>query len=502
MACFLAKNIFRRDDTRCANVIVSYPKENIVIEEKLEKARLHSAKRRMQRAIALFATIGICGLLLFGLSFYDFSAKKDMPMVVADKVELSENDREKIRGEFKETLQQYENELEPRLQMANVELWNREGFFEIGELKKKMMLDFSSGEYQKALDNIHVLQNRTAKILEEAEHIFRENLAKATSFIAEDLYEEAKLHIEKSLLVAPQSPEALELQKEIEKLPLIAPLLNGAKVARAENDFQKEYGLLQQILQIAPERESVAERVPVLSELIKNQKFAEHISLGFASIEKRQAKDARYHYQEAKKVDPERAELAVLLTQVLALEKSFRVKSAVKQAEQAVRRDDWQQAKENFAKAAKDAPESKTVVEGLRRAEQVLGLQAQFNQYLNNPYRLADTDVRNGAERTLQQAEAADSYSFTIKRQAEQLRELITQLNRLIPVTVISDNKTFVLVRGVGKVGVISQKLIQLKPGKYTFEGVRDGFKSKLVQTFISYDQDNFTVQVICNEPI
>jgi hypothetical protein len=78
----------------------------------------------------------------------------------------------------------------------------------------------------------------------------------------------------------------------------------------------------------------------------------------------------------------------------------------------------------------------------------------------------------------------------------------MTRVNTPILVTVISDNQTYVLVRSVGKVGVVFQKNIQLKPGNYTFEGTRKGFKSKLVQAFIPYDQDSFRVRVICDELI
>ena len=192
----------------------------------------------------------------------------------------------------------------------------------------------------------------------------------------------------------------------------------------------------------------------------------------------------------------------MLLQQVLTLEKSLRVQWAVKQAEQAVRRDDWQQAKLHFSSAAKDAPENKAVTEGLKRADKVLGLLSRFSHYFQDPYRLAHGGVRKEAEQTLVQAETASGYSFAIQRQADQLRELITKVNRPIPVTVISDNKTFVSVRSVGKVGAVSEKTIQLKPGRYTFEGARTGFTSKLVETFIPYDQSDFRVRVICDEPI
>ena len=143
-----------------------------------------------------------------------------------------------------------------------------------------------------------------------------------------------------------------------------------------------------------------------------------------------------------------------------------------------------------------------TVNEGLKRADHILWLQERFSQYFENPYRLSNENVLSEAEKTLTQADIASGYSYGIKRQAVQLGELITKMNRLVPVTVISDGKTYVSVRRVGKVGVVSQKNIQLKPGNYSFEGTRNGFKSKLAQVHIPYDQDDISVRIICDEPI
>jgi len=473
-----------------------------VIEKKLKKAYLRSARSRMQIGIGLFVSICLCGLLVIGLSSYNFSESSNVSKIAPPKKVLRENDTKKIREEFKKTLQLYETEIEPRLQAAQIERWNPDAIFEISELKKKVMLNFSNGDYRIAIDNLQLLKSLTEANLEEADHIFEENLGKATSFLAEGLYVEAKFHIEKALSIYSQSPEALMLQQEIERLPYILPLLDGAKVARAEHDLQKEYDYLQQVIRIAPEHEVVNDRLTVLAGLIKRQKFEAHMSEGFVGIKERQAKETRYHYQAARKIDSKRAELSVLLDQLLELEKSLRVQQAVKQAEEAVRRDDWQQVKINFARAAEDEPENKTVIEGLRRANHVLGLRERFSQYFKNPYRLARADVRNEAEQMLVLAQAASSYSFAIKRQAEQLSEFMTKVNRFIPVTVISDNETYISVRSIGKVGLVLKKIIQLKPGRYTFEGARSGFKSKLVQAFIPYDQNHFSVQVICHEPI
>ncbi|RLB90322.1 MAG: hypothetical protein DRH26_09905 [Deltaproteobacteria bacterium] len=472
-----------------------------MIEEKLKQARMRTARGRMRLGIGLLAAICLCGLLVVGLSLFD-SPPKNQPVADPPKERLVENDTEKTRSELIEGLKEYENELEPRLEASNLQRWNPEGLVEINALKEKLMSSFGNGEYGIAMDNLLVLETLTLETVKQADQIFQENLEKATSLLAEEHYDGAKRHIEKALSVHPQSPGALKLAREIEKLPPTLVLLNGARAARAEKNFQKEYDFLHRILDVAPERQGVKERLEVLAGLIKARNFDLHISLGFAGIDDRQAKKARTHYQAAKKIDPRRPELSILMDQLLDLEKSLRLDQAVSQAELAIRQDDWQKARMYFARAAKDAPENKTVAEGLRRADHVLELQASLGRYLKNPYRLSQGDVRKEAEKRLVQAEGASGYSFAIKTQIRQLSELITRVNRLILVTVISDNKTSVLVRSVGKVGVIFQKNIQLKPGNYTFEGVRKGFKSKLVQTFISYDQDSFSVRVICDELI
>ncbi|MDJ0622317.1 MAG: hypothetical protein QNJ17_05100 [Desulfocapsaceae bacterium] len=472
------------------------------IEDKLEEARLRGARRRMQIIIAVLATVCLIGFLMFGLSLLDFSAKDQSKVIPSTNTNVTTDDIETLRSKFKERLQQYENDLEPRLNDGEVEVWNRDGLFEITELQKKMMQHFSSGEYDEALQNLELIEEKTAEILAEGQRIFNENLTKATSYLADDLYDEAKLHIEKALVVAPESEEALIVRKEIEKLPLILPLLNEAKVARTENDLQKEYNFLQQVADIEPGREEVAERLQVLDELIKNQKFETHISAGFAAINNKQAAAARGHYQSAREVDPARQELALFKAQLAELERSLRVQKHIKEAEQAIRRDDWREARDNLAKAAKDAPGDKTVVEGLRQADRIIGILNDFKGFFNNPYRLASQNVRTEAETSLDQAESFANTSFAVKRQSEQLRELINRVNRLVPVTIVSDNQTYIQVRGIGKVGMVSERTIELKPGTYTFEGSRPGFKSKLVETLIPYDQNNFSVRIVCDERI
>ncbi|MEQ8938939.1 MAG: hypothetical protein RLT30_09585, partial [Gammaproteobacteria bacterium] len=79
---------------------------------------------------------------------------------------------------------------------------------------------------------------------------------------------------------------------------------------------------------------------------------------------------------------------------------------------------------------------------------------------------------------------------------------LIDNMNKKVDVVVKSDNKTNVLVRGVGIVGMTDSKTIQLKPGSYKFEGKREGYKSKLIDVLVPYDKNQMQLTVVCDEPI
>lgn len=474
----------------------------MVFEDKLEEARLQGARRRMQIVIILLASLFLVGLVFFVVSLFDFSGEKKLSTAGGENANFQQQIKEENRIKFIDELQIYENELEPRLKTSKAEIWKRDGLFEISEIKKETMAAFAGGEYDKALTSLTLLSEKTRVIVEEGEQIYAQSLENASALLQQDNHVEAQLHIDQALLIAPQSTEALALQEMAEKLQIILPLLEKAGVARSENDVRKEYEVLQEVADLDPERQGIAERMANLAAQLKEQGFEFHISSGFSAIQKGKLKKASYHLSEARKIAPERPELATLGAQIAEQRKVLRLQGFLKEAERAVRQDNWQQVQANYIKAAAEAPENKEVVLGLRRAEKIVGLQQMFSRIFANPYRLANTTGLNEAKNLLEQARDVMNYSFGLQQQSAQLQDLMVKLNRLIPVTIISDSKTYIQVRRVGKVGPVSEKTIQLKPGRYTFEGSRPGYKSKLKETLITYDLNSFTVTIICDEPI
>ena len=473
-----------------------------MLEKKLREARQHRSKLIRQVLIGFLVVIVACSLILLSLPYFAFTPPKNTTVSVSKIEKISESDTAIIREEFKELFQKYKSELKPRLYEANLKDWNQKALLELNEQEEHMMLYFSNGNYVNALAGIKSLTTKAIEVIDESDKIFRDNIEKATSFFSDDLYREAKLYIEKALVVAPQSTKAQVLQQDIEKLQQILPLLNKANTARAENNLLNESNFLEQVLKINSKRPVETERLELLKRIIRKQNFDNHISLGFSKIENHETREARYHYQKAEKIYPEGLELKALLEQILAEEKLYRTGQALKQAEQATREDNWVQAKAEFEKAQKNMPSNEEAIKGIKLAKEILRLQSVLTQYEKSPYRLTDNGVLNEAKKILEHASYFSKQSSILRKKIKQLSELISTFNQLISVMVTSDNMTDIQVRGIGKLGSIYNKTIELKPGYYTFEGTRNGFKSKLLQVLIPYNKNNYSVRIICDEPI
>jgi tetratricopeptide (TPR) repeat protein len=507
-----------------------------MLNQKLEEARLNNERRRNQYAVGILSSIALIAAILFGLSSIDSFSERPLTSPIPSVEETRTNEAEIIaepesntpakntdtispssspspssneettpdpeRALFKSELGYYESKLEPQIQSANLAAWDSDAATTIQTNKEKAITSFGLGEYAAARRQLLALTEVANTVLIERERSFNEKFDNAEIAFWDDNYDEAIFSIGGALTIKPDSTQALALHDEIEKLPELLPYLKTAEIARTENNIKQELSILKTIKKVAPTRKHITSRIKELTEIIQEQDFEANIKQGMSALGERRTKTARRHYQAAKTIYPSRSELPVLLNDILNLEKSTRIESALAKATQSVRRDDWATAKTNYTSAAKDAPDDVRVVEGLQRANEILNLIASLTTHLKNPYRLTDNQVRKTAEAVLVRQKAVSQHSFSLMQQAQQLSELIEKINIKVPVEVSSDNQTFIRVRGVGHVGKTSRKTIHLKPGSYYFEGQRDGFESILVKIDIPVGQESHKIEIICNEPI
>jgi len=92
--------------------------------------------------------------------------------------------------------------------------------------------------------------------------------------------------------------------------------------------------------------------------------------------------------------------------------------------------------------------------------------------------------------------------SAKLGEKINQVEQLIEKENQPIDVTIRSDNRTYIKVLGVGVVGKVREKTIQLKPGKYQLEGRRDGYRSIIVDVVVEKSGTPIVINVQCNERV
>lgn len=407
-----------------------------------------------------------------------------------------------LRARFKARLASYEDTTEAVLNGVAPEVWAAGEQARLAGLKTEGISAFSRGDYGAANAAMDRLEDMATNLLADREQGFAQSHQRAQQAWAQDQHSQAQQAIERALALKPASQEAQALQARIAALGKVAPLLEAAAVARAENDGARELELLEQILAFAPGRTRDAARAEELRTFMREQDLRTTIKAGFEALQQRQPQRVRAALERLRILAPQRQELAQMAQQLQALESALRLESALEQAQTAMAADRWEDALLALTAASQEAPHNQNILADTRVAQQIVRWQRMFQRHLDQPYRLSDDGVRTRAMAERAQASQLASRSPSLDKALRAWDRLLPQFARTIPVHVTSDGATRIVVRGVGKVGAVTHKTIQLKPGDYTFEGLREGYKAKLMTVRIPYDHDSFSITVICDERI
>lgn len=481
-----------------------------MLEEKLKQANNAREKRWKKVLLFLVAVLSLGGILAVFFLAVDHApdippstqvVEKVMPPVLKKQPETTAQLSE-FRQEFIGRLQRYEEGLEVAISDANLESWNAGKKQALASLKESAIEAFSAADYASALTKIVQLESEAKETLTERDTLFAEAMAAALKALAADDVTKVELYVTKALLIKPDDQQAQTVARKLNVLPELLDVLKKVNVARIENNNQKEYSLLIKAIKLSPDRQGLQQRRDVLWQSIKEKRFRGLISHALLAVEKQNFNTARSDYKKAKVLYPGRLELRKLNKIITQTSRALQLKELKLQAKKAMANDDWFKAESLYAKGIQDNPLDNELRDGLQLAGKVASLQTDIRKYLEQPERLSSENIFAEAQNTLIQANVFSRNSPTLAQLAVQLKNLLKKVSIKIPVLVKSDNETYILVKGVGKVGKTLSRTIELKAGDYIFEGSRPGYQSKWVRVHLSIDAPSFEVEVICDERI
>jgi hypothetical protein len=491
-----------------------------MLQEKLEQESRAVQRRRMQLVIGVATSAAVIGLVYAGIVLLRPSdvtnapqqtevtpeavakAPQAAPEIVTPEIAADNAANEAAREQFKTDLAAFQSTLETAVTHEDFARWDPTAQRRILDGKETSISLFSEVSYTAAVNELAAAHAAAEQALAARERAFTDAFSAAEEAHDEDSYDGAVLAIGRALNIRPDSAPAVALEQRIDALPALLAKIEDAAVARVENNLDAERRHLEAALTIDPERSELAFRLTEVRRLLREARFAGHIVAGLTDVEARKLTSAQRNLDAARAIYPDRAEVDVLDEKIAGLELELLIERLTVTARAAAQADDWVTAEQTYIQVRRLAPANRDITDGLALAQTINRLRARAARHLAAPGRLASVAVATEAGSIVDAIAPLRADSPRLAAQADALAGLVAAYGVKVPVRIVSDGKTNITVRGVGIVGKITERTIELRPGQYTFEGIREGFQAVLMRVDIPPGQADLVLEIVPDERI
>ncbi|MFT6896291.1 MAG: putative RNA binding protein with dsRBD fold (UPF0201 family) [Paraglaciecola sp.] len=469
-------------------------------------AQIHAHQQHHQKQIKkllLLVLSGIAVLLVVSGVYWVMSTQSSADALgkVSKTSTLTEQQQAQFREQFKQALTEFEIELQPQLDKIALANWQVPRLAELANLKQNMLNKFAQGEFVEAKEAGENLLGQTRQLITEWQNQNQSYLDTARALFSEGNILQAQLSLNKALVLVPEHPQALSLQKRIQIFTLIDALQADLQVAKVERDLLKQIDILSKIASLDPTLSNYTEDLHAVQSAYQRQQLIQALADAEHALNSDKLATAQGYIEKALRLSPN-SKGAELLAKKIAQAKTTQSLTGISRSlEKLVQADEWQLVLKSSAHALGKHPNDSTFKDYNTKANKVLAAQQSLNIFIAQPARLAEEHIRDAAKKRLQQAVAASLWSNNLQQQIAQVAKTIDQYSKPVDVTVKSDGLTFLTVVGVGQVGAVVEKVIQLTQGKYVLQGRRLGYRNKRME-FVVAAQQTQILELICDEAI
>jgi tetratricopeptide (TPR) repeat protein len=314
--------------------------------------------------------------------------------------------------------------------------------------------------------------------------------------------EVARQAFESASRIDPQSARATEGLRRVGSLGGVLPLLADGQNAEASKDYARAVQDYSQALSLDPGNEAARAGLKRAHAAFGEDNYAKAVGTGFAALGAGRLEEARAAFEEARGIRPDAVEAANGLSRVGAALSargfaSTRQRGAALEAEER-----WSEALKEYEAALKLDPSLSFAQQGKARTASRAQLATGLQALIDEPERLAASSVRAEAEALLERARAIPESGPVLRSQVARLEILMPEFDKPVRLSLVSDNATQVAIQRVGEFGSFARREIELKPGKYTVVGRREGFRDVRHDFTIAPGSDQQTISVSCVDRI
>ena len=255
-------------------------------------------------------------------------------------------------------------------------------------------------------------------------------------------------------------------------------------------------------LAAAAQPQQPAAAAPARSETAFGEdRYAKAAGEGFAALGAGRLSEARAAFERARTLRPEGAEAIDGLKRVDAAERTRGFGSLQTRAEDLEADERWDEALAAYNSALRQNPSLEFAQQGKARAQARLDLSETLQGFIDRPDRLASPAARTEAEGALKSAQAVSSPGPALRLQLARVSALLPEMDKTVRLSLVSDGLTQVSIPEIGSFGGFSRRDVELKPGRYTVIGTREGYREVRRDITLTPGQQGQTINVTCNDP-
>ena len=464
----------------------------------------HQQHHQQQIKKLLLLVLSVIAVIAVASGIYWLTSKQsgtDAIGQVSQISTLTDEQKTHFREQFKLALTEFEMELQPQLEQIAIANWQVSKLTELANLKQKMLNKFAQGEFVAARQATENLLGQTRQLISQWQNQSQSYVNTASALFVEENIPQAQLSLNKALALMPLHPQALSLQKRIQTFSLIDALRADLQVAKVERDMPKQMDLLSKIVNLDPTLSHDAEALAAVQSAYQRQQLTRALANAEHALNSDKLATAKGYIEQARRLSPKSKGAEVLTNKIAQAQAQQSLTGISQSLEKRAQADEWQDVLSLSTQALSKYPNDNTLKDYHNKANKVLAAQQSLKLFVAQPARLAEEHIRDAAKTRLQQAVTASLWSNSLQQQIAQVGKTIDQYSKAVAVTVKSDGLTFLTVLGVGQVGQVVEKDIQLTPGKYVLQGRRLGYRNKRME-FVVAAQQTQTLVLICDEAI
>jgi tetratricopeptide (TPR) repeat protein len=302
--------------------------------------------------------------------------------------------------------------------------------------------------------------------------------------------------------ISPSDRRASDGQRRAQNLPAVLPLLADAQNAEVAHDYARAAQDYSQALSLDPGNATAKAGQARSNAAFGDDNYAKAVGAGFAALGAGRLDEAHEAFVKARALKPNGAEASEGLRRVGAALNARGFASMRQRAIGLEAQERWDEAERTYEDVLAADSSLAFAQEGKARATSRADLSVRLQQLLDRPDRLSSPGVRDDARALLETARAQSPQGPVIRSQIARLDVLLPSFDKPVRLSLVSDNSTQVAISSIGAFGAFSRRDIELRPGKYTVVGTRNGFRDVRREITVAPGQDSQTIRVTCSEPI